>query len=471
MYEHNLRNSFNFKLMAHLYHLWRTSAIIMILSVTAQGQIFKDPEEVIKRKSVNRAENRANRTVDRGLDKVEEGIEGLFKKKDKEKDKNPKNQQNATAVENSSTPVANSEDAATPGKNDNKSGETFKTYSKFDFVPGEKVIAVEDFMQDAVGDFPAKWNTNGTGEIVTIGKSNAHWLKMGSESVVYPEFINNLPDNFTFEFDLACNNDFNFYSTWFLINFSPASQNDFSLMNEWKCYGNRQNGVKVGLHPQSAGGQSGRKGYWLYQGGQEVLKNEADIKSFHHRTANNVHVAMWRQKSRLRVYVNEEKILDIPKAFSDNIKYSKILFTTCSYNKDQDAYYIGNLRLAVGAADTRNKIITEGRLVTNGITFDVNSSNIKPNSYGILKEIADALKENPNVNIKIIGHTDSDGDAQKNMELSKSRAESVKRALVSEFGIDEKRMQTEGKGATQPLQPNTTPEGKANNRRVEFVKI
>jgi outer membrane protein OmpA-like peptidoglycan-associated protein len=102
--------------------------------------------------------------------------------------------------------------------------------------------------------------------------------------------------------------------------------------------------------------------------------------------------------------------------------------------------------------------------------FDVNSANIKPESYGTLKEIADVLKENSTVHVSIIGHTDSDGNADYNLKLSKERAQAVKDALSSEFDIDASRMTTDGKGAAQPVADNKTSEGKAQNRRVEFVK-
>ncbi len=133
--------------------------------------------------------------------------------------------------------------------------------------------------------------------------------------------------------------------------------------------------------------------------------------------------------------------------------------------------FLFNIRLAVGAPDTRSKLITEGKFVTTGITFEVNSANIKPESYGVLKDIAETLKENASVKVKIIGHTDSDGEDAANLTLSKKRAESVKDNLVSEFGIDKSRLETDGKGETLPAAPNATPEGKANNRRVEFIKM
>lgn len=120
--------------------------------------------------------------------------------------------------------------------------------------------------------------------------------------------------------------------------------------------------------------------------------------------------------------------------------------------------------------DTRNKLINEGKFSTSGISFDVNSDHIKPESYGILKEIADALSQNSSTKFRITGYTDSDGDAAYNLKLSKKRAEAVKNCLISNFGIDGSRLSTDGKGESQPVADNKTPEGRAQNRRVEFTK-
>ncbi len=450
----------------------KTSLVLLLVcfcvALTSEGQVI-DPKRAAKRKAEQRANTRIDQGIDRVFDKAEEGVGNMFKKKKKKNNdsNNNDNSPNNNNQQSNSNPQSNDKGQNSGGG----SSSDFQVNSKFDFVSGEKVVAVEDFTQDAIGDFPAKWNTNGTGEVVTLGNSSTRWLKIGAETVLYPEFINNLPENFTFEFDLACNNGFNFYSSWLFINFAATNPKDKAFMNEWRYYGNKSNGVRVGLHPQSAGGQQGRKGIWVYQGGQETIKNEADFQSFHHQKATQVHVSVWRQKSRLRVYVNQEKILDIPKAFEDNIKYNRILFTTGGYHNGNDSYFIANLRLAVGAPDTRNKLITEGKFVTTGITFDVGSDRIKPDSYGVIREIGLVLQENPNVRIKIIGHTDSDGNAQTNLELSKKRSLSVKNALSKEFGIDASRIETEGKGASEPIDSNNTPQGKANNRRVEFVKL
>jgi outer membrane protein OmpA-like peptidoglycan-associated protein len=109
--------------------------------------------------------------------------------------------------------------------------------------------------------------------------------------------------------------------------------------------------------------------------------------------------------------------------------------------------------------------------VTYGIYFDVNKDVVKPESYGTLKAIADVLKENADVRIRIVGHTDSDGADAANLDLSKRRAESVKDELAKTFGIDAGRMETDGKGETQPVAANDNQTNKALNRRVEFIKI
>jgi outer membrane protein OmpA-like peptidoglycan-associated protein len=121
--------------------------------------------------------------------------------------------------------------------------------------------------------------------------------------------------------------------------------------------------------------------------------------------------------------------------------------------------------------DTRNRLLTEGKWVTHGILFDVNSDRIRGESYGTLKEIAAVLKENPAVRVRIVGHTDSDGDDASNLDLSRRRAAAVKTALAAEFGIESARMETEGRGESEPAAGNDTAAGKANNRRVEFLKL
>ncbi len=113
----------------------------------------------------------------------------------------------------------------------------------------------------------------------------------------------------------------------------------------------------------------------------------------------------------------------------------------------------------------------EGKFVTRGINFDVDSYRIKPESYVVIKEIADVLKEYAGVRFKIVGHTDSDASDAHNLKLSQNRAKAVREALVKKHGIEAERLETDGRGEREPVAPNTTRAGKAKNRRVEFIKL
>jgi outer membrane protein OmpA-like peptidoglycan-associated protein len=119
----------------------------------------------------------------------------------------------------------------------------------------------------------------------------------------------------------------------------------------------------------------------------------------------------------------------------------------------------------------RNKLLKDGKIISYGIQFDVNSDKLKPESYATLKEISDVLKENPTIRIQVVGHTDSDGDEASNLDLSKRRSVSVKNELVNKFGIDAGRLETDGKGESEPIAGNDSAVNKAKNRRVEFIKL
>ncbi|WP_346237472.1 OmpA family protein [Niabella insulamsoli] len=434
----------------------------LLVAETGHSQII-DPKRAARRAAENRANQKIDQGIDKGLDKVEEGIGSIFKKKGSKPTKSNEESSDSDAA------------ADRPNQKQESGPSGFSATGKFDFIPGERVIGFEDFSQDGLGDFPAKWNTNGSGTLSKLNDNPNKFLMTNSETVFYPEFIKGLPDNFTVEFDLASTPEFSYYSGYFVIGFT-SEPNIGKSWGSFKKYGNRRNNTKLtvelALHPTGAGGDQGMSVVNAVGGDQEIVSNDLEQKVFATKGGkNNVHVSIWRQKGRLRVYLNESKIWDIPRAFGDGSeKINAIYFRNDGPGNDAQQFFVGNVRVAVGAPDTRSKLITEGKFVTTGILFDVNSDKIKGESYGVLKDIANVLSENATVRVKIIGHTDSDGDEAANLSLSKKRAEAVKKALSSEFGIAESRMSTEGKGETQPAADNTTPEGKANNRRVEFIK-
>ena len=435
------------------------------LEISAQI-VITNPGRVAERAVQNRANQKVYQGVDKGFDKIEEGIGNLFKKKKKE-DKPADKQQKPSEPSDNQNDSGHSDGNSIP--KEKKS--SLQTYSKFDFMSGEKVIVQEDFSQDEVGDFPAKWNTNSTGELVTVEGTKGKWLSLSKAGSFMPEFITSLPENFTLEFDLLVNNEFNFYSSELKVAMaSLANPKDFTQWNRFKH--EAVIGTEVGFHPTSAGSSSGRTEFDVFnKTNKSEMHNEVNTSQFFAKQNNFAHVSIWRQKQRLRVYLNEEKVWDLPRAMDLAVNYNALIFYLHDLHKAEDRYLISNLRLAVGAPDTRNKLITEGKFVTTGITFDVNSATIKPESYGTLKTIAQVLQDNADVRVKIIGHTDSDGEDNANMNLSKKRSEAVKSILSSDFGINANRLESDGKGESQPVGDNKTPEGKANNRRVEFVKL
>lgn len=405
---------------------------------------------------LNRIKNKAQQQGYTEIDKGPHKVEGKNKPNVKTKEAEVKQKTNEGVVaQNDTVPIA-------------KAGTQLSYTSKYDFVQGEKIIAFEDFNSVNLGDFPLKWNTNGSAEVVTVNGMPGKWLKIGEKGIFHPEFITNLPENFTLQFDIVVNN----------ANYlSPLSLNIANLKKpeDFVDYA-----YLVSIRPEHAVHLEFAAANAIYDGVSKLVTGKAGVATIDNAvnfkvwdvSKNNIaHVALWRQNQRLRVYLNGEKIWDTPRAFEAPGKYNAITFAFYGPYGKEDYYLLSNLRLAIGAPDTRNKLLTEGKFVTSGIHFDINSDKIKPDSYGILKEVANVLKENEAVKIKIVGHTDSDGDDSKNMELSKKRAESVKNALINEFQISSSRMETEGKGESMPISKNDTPEGKAQNRRVEFIKM
>lgn len=324
---------------------------------------------------------------------------------------------------------------------------------KFDFIPGEKIIFFDDFANDPIGEFPAKWNSNIGGDIVTHEGSNGKWLRMKAQGGNYiPELDMKFPDNTTIEFDLLITDNADFVVTYY-------SEQKYDV-NSYGVPG------EAGSEAMLSWSTSDFKSYSTNESdeGKEILSSNDQFPL----PINKVtHVSIWIQKSRYRLYLDTEKIFDIPKGVFSGFVYNRFRFETSNSSTD---ILIGNFRIAVGSPDTRNQLITKGRFSTSGILFDVNSDKIKVESHACIKEIAQVLNETKGTKILIVGHTDSDGDEVKNLDLSKRRAISVKNYLKNEFGVDVLNVNTDGKGETEPVADNKTPEGKAQNRRVEFIK-
>jgi OOP family OmpA-OmpF porin len=419
----------------------------ILFTQTTQAQFFeklkKKTEEKIKSEGEKRVNEKVDEGVEKGYDEVEKGIE------------------NAGDGTEDSTTTTKSNDKKT-----NKDGEItssdsgddvkFSSSTQYDFVPGDRVIYFDDFSQDAVGDFPALWTANAPGEINTVSIAPGNWFNLNSTDGNY-FYLNDIdfPKNFIIEFDIIPKTKGGRIAAGLLL-YGETKRKE---MDNGTAPGN--GGIMISIEKQLWN-------TWGYKSGEnEKITGKSDVKPVIAEKVN--HVIIWVQGRRVRIYQDQSKVLDMPTNLYADVKLSRMCFRLS--RGASCGSYISNLRITDASPDMRSKLLTEGKLVSYGIYFDVNKDVVKAESYGTLKEISKVLTDNPDVKIKIVGHTDSDGDDKSNLDLSKRRGASVKNVLVKEFGIDAARIETDGKGEGEPIAKNDSGINKALNRRVEFIKL
>jgi OOP family OmpA-OmpF porin len=308
----------------------------------------------------------------------------------------------------------------------------------WDFVPGEKLLLFDDFTDMPKGAAPPHWAVRkSAAKLAANGR-----LVFTRSGQLWPN-IKTWPNNFTIEQDIAFEKP------------SEPGERDF---------------------------------YWIFGTPDEEwtwrmwarCEDDPGICRFHVDTEDSAvgegeakyavgkpnTFALWVQDGRIRVYFNRDRIIDV-----NQVKVKKWATAWMETAHEDGPISFGSFRIAESAPDFSKTIFASGRFVTYGIQFDVNSDRLRPESTPVLKTIADALIGQTALKLRIEGHTDSSGDAAKNLDLSKRRAESVKAALVKQFNIAPDRLTADGLGQTKPLADNATPDGRARNRRVEFVKI
>lgn len=381
-------------------------------------------------------------------------------KKEVAKDQNTKQNQGTQDKQNTPEKSETKSTEANNSKTDNQSDvqdqQSMQSFSTYDFVPGDKVLLFDDFSQDAVGDFPALWTANAAGEINTLNIAPGKWLNLNSTDGNYFLLKSiDFPKNFIIEFDIV------------------PKKTGGRIAAGLILYGeDKPKEMDNNPHPGTGGIIiSIEKERWNTMGYKTSESSQITGSSaINPVVAEKVnHVIIWVQNRRFRIYHKQAKVLDMPTNVFDGTKFNRLCFRLS--RGASCGSYISNLRITSAAPDMRSKLLTEGKLISYGIYFDVNKDVVKPESYGTFKEIASVLTENPEVKIKIVGHTDSDGADPANLDLSKRRGSSVKDKLVKDFGIDASRLEPDGMGETQPIAPNDTPVNKALNRRVEFIKL
>ena len=417
----------------------------LLLALPLHSQVV-NPKTVAKEKGTERINNKIEEGIEEGFHKLEEGLGSILKKNSKGEE--------SEAEENEGEEYDTALNAETDKAKSSQQQQKLESYTQYDFVPGDQILLFEDFSQDAIGDFPAIWTSNGGGEVKTINLANGKWFHMNVEESVF--CLNKaiaFPENFILEFDLIPNADYEEFEMT-LYEDPENDELDTDLYPGEK-------GIHFNINTDYGGGWS-TKGYfddqWLEGSSQKNVVVKENVN----------HVIIWVQKRRVRIYHLGAKVLDMPTNMPPGVKLNRLRFACWN---GETKPFVSNLMITTASPDTRSKLLNKGKLITYGIYFDSGKDFVKPESYGSVKEIATVLNENPEVKIKITGHTDSDGDNALNLDLSKRRALSVKNYLVKEFKVDSGRIETDGLGESQPIDKNNTPEGKAKNRRVEFIKL
>ena len=349
------------------------------------------------------------------------------------------------------------EEAETENVSDN-----LEIYSKFDYVPGDELIFFEDFSQDFVGDFPARWNTNGSGEVVKINKVDGNWLELKSGyNIMFIPDINSLPEDYTIEFDVI--------SQGMGRGTSSTARLNVVLSDDDKFKKGAEHYVEVSIPFGQYAAFDFRAVNYFNRGGGDINSSiKADIRK---EVLNQPHFSISVTKKRYRLWLNEVKYIDIPRFIQELNVLNHIKFHINNFKDGEERVFISNIKIAKGGVDLRRKLLSEGKISTNGILFDSGSANIQPQSLGIIRQISQVLMQDESIKLNIIGHTDADGTEDSNLKLSKARAASVKVALINIYKISGSRLQTGGKGESIPVADNSSSDGKTQNRRVEFVKI
>ena len=413
---------------------------------------------------LKKLKKRAERTVERKLEqKVEKetskGMDSIL---------NPEDQSNKNESPDSpSIDMPNNSPNTNQGRNQTMEGNNvnisdgLEVYSKFDFVPGDKQLFFDDFSQDFIGDFPSKWNTNATGEVVKINNVEGNWFELKSGyGVFYVPDVKDLPEDFSIEFDVVAQG---------LGRQTSSTARMYIILSDNNTF---KNGTNHYAQSEIPFGQYGAfslrvKNYFNRNVGAINTDIKADIRD---EVLNKPHISISVTKNRYRLWINEVKYVDIPR-FIEELNVLKYLkFHINNFKDGEERIFISNLKVAEGGVDLRRQLISEGKISTNGILFDSGSANIQPQSLGIIRQISQVLMQDESINLLIVGHTDADGPDDANLKLSKARAEAVKSALINIYKVSGDRLTTDGKGESVPVSDNSTTEGKAQNRRVEFVK-
>lgn len=330
---------------------------------------------------------------------------------------------------------------------------------KSDFVRGSVVVFEDAVKGEQVGEFPSKWDLErGNAEIATVnGEQVIEFAKEDSwiKPLISKNPKNYFGDEFTVEFDLM------YTEGSFEIDFMhPDEQRDSEIFT--LTWGGGW-ALRLDYVNSSSESNSDKEG-----SSTQDQKTKLNDKRWHH-------YAISFNKRAIKVYVDNVRYISVPNAKA-GAGWMTFFF------RGEEPAYMKNVLIARGGGDLYGRNATDasaaaiekaiaetGKFVTNNILFETGSANLKPESMEEIQKIADYMKQNTSARFLVVGHTDNVGNAASNQTLSERRAKSVVEALAR-LGVDDFNLKAEGRGASEPVADNKTAEGKAKNRRVEFIK-
>lgn len=425
--------------------------IALFAAPQAEAQWIKDlGKKAVKRakeRSKQKVEDKVNEKVDKTVDKVFETGEDIVTGKEGEEEHA---EEEAAEKKTTADPKAKKDEQPQIGIS------AEMAYAKSDFVPGDEII-FEDLMDnEQLGEFPSMWDLeDGSAEVASINGKKAIFRsdKENGTYTVAPlmkDPKNYLPEKYTIEMDL-----------WISVA-DKGGETDYSKQYSYELffYGGEEGRQVANLDINNFNAPSIRWHYTstsgAYTSGDATLSVNAD--GWHH-------LAISFNKRAFKVYLDGIRLTNIP----NMTQASSFAIRDRNINHICWASAITNVRIAKGAVPLYDRMMSDGKFITYGITFDVGKSTIKPESMGEINRIVQLMTENPDLKFSVEGHTDSTGNATSNQTLSDARSKAVVDKLV-EMGIAADRLTSSGKGQSNPIADNGTDEGRAKNRRVEFVK-
>lgn len=460
------KNHFHYK--SKILYLSNTRILFLIMALffsgmSVQAQILKKIKKRVERTAERKIIEKTDREAGKAMDSI---LNPNSKKKDDttKSDNTEATNKKVLVREKGNTTEASSPNNETNSNNNNvqtankNTTQNLKPWSQYNFSPGDKIIFQDDLTGEDNGEFPSRWDLiKGSAENATFENENI--INFENNSIITPLMKTDkyLPEVFTIEFDAYFDEqkmDSDVYHQIYKLRFwngdsyikIPPNIGMYNPIIVYR-YGATLSGKINGAKKE-------------FEGFEESLKEEQPLWR---------HIAIAFNKRSLKVFVDQYRALNIPN-LGFKPKMVSIEAYRNTYIKEPYVRAIKNIRIAEGGKKLYDRIMADGKFVTRGILFDVNKATIKPESMGVLNEVVTMMQEHTDLNFSIEGHTDSDGGDAYNLQLSQKRAASVKQALVS-LGIDTSRLETKGLGESVPVSDNSTPEGKANNRRVEFIKI